>query len=61
MQSNEAPAAEETRLETKNVAMEQAKSFISGGFGGACAVLVGASYPHHSRKFYLGLIDRFGG
>ncbi|KAF7985326.1 hypothetical protein HWV62_6519 [Athelia sp. TMB] len=38
---SDAPAAEETRLNPKNAAVEQAKSFISGGFGGVSAVLVG--------------------
>jgi len=35
--SSEAPAAEETRVS----AVDQAKSFIAGGFGGVSAVLVG--------------------
>ena len=39
---SDAPAAEETRLNPKNAAVEQAKSFISGGFGGVSAVLVGS-------------------
>ena len=37
-QSSEAPAVEETRVS----AAEQVKSFVSGGFGGVSAVLVGA-------------------
>jgi hypothetical protein len=36
-QSSEAPAVEET----KNSAIDNAKSFIAGGFGGVSAVLVG--------------------
>jgi len=43
LQSSDAPAAEETRVQTKSQAAEQAKSFIAGGFGGASAVLVGSS------------------
>lgn len=37
-QSSDAPAAEESR----GSAVESAKSFIAGGFGGVAAVLVGA-------------------
>lgn len=38
-QSSKAPAAEESRVS----AAESVKSFIAGGFGGVCAVLVGTS------------------
>lgn len=39
-QSSEAPAADESTRSTTSAA-ESAKSFIAGGFGGVCAVLVG--------------------
>lgn len=40
MQSTDAPAAEETRVS----AVESVKSFIAGGVGGVCVVLVGESF-----------------
>lgn len=41
-QTNDIPASEEARESaTDNVAAENVKSFIAGGFGGMSAVLVG--------------------
>ncbi|RDB28802.1 Mitochondrial carnitine/acylcarnitine carrier protein [Hypsizygus marmoreus] len=43
--SSEAPAAEEIRAdEVRSTAVESAKSFIAGGFGGIAAVLVGQPF-----------------
>lgn len=46
---SDAPAAEETtpKVVAKNAAMDQAKAFIAGGFGGTCAVLVGMFILYH--------------
>jgi hypothetical protein len=52
--SGDAPAAEDTRTQQpKSQAMEQAKAFIAGGFGGASAVLVGSWWPFFFRFLRL--------
>jgi len=58
--SSDAPAAEEV----KGSAIESAKSFISGGFGGVCAVLVGHPFDLTKTRLqtaapgaYTGAID----
>ncbi|KII93784.1 hypothetical protein PLICRDRAFT_101968 [Plicaturopsis crispa FD-325 SS-3] len=62
--SSEAPAIEEIKEEVKGSVIEQTKSFISGGFGGAAAVLVGHPFDLTKTRLqtaapgtYTGAID----